>query len=78
VQRLDVGLSDQKTIEGIGVADVMGTLGVRSGNRKGFEVGRRQAFRQSVNSYREFAGGRFDGDFEYRCGADVDDVCIVD
>jgi hypothetical protein len=61
VQRLDVGLSDQKTVEGIGVAD-MGTLGVRSGNRKTLEVGRRQAFRQSVNSDRSFAlplsGGR--------------------
>jgi hypothetical protein len=33
-ERLDVGLSDQKTVEGIGVADVMGTLGVRPGNRK--------------------------------------------
>jgi NAD(P)-dependent dehydrogenase (short-subunit alcohol dehydrogenase family) len=77
-RRLDVGLSDQKTVEGIGVADVTGTLGVRPGNRKRLEVGRRQAFRQSVNSYREFAVGRLDGDFEYRCGADVNDVGIVE
>jgi hypothetical protein len=48
VPRLGVGVSDQKTVEGIGVADIMGTLGVRTGNRKRLEVGRRQAFRQSV------------------------------